>query len=211
MLDELGQDAPLLVGRAENFWTGRLDLADTILRLKAYARASADVLYAPGVATREEVSLLVREVHPTPLNVLANEETVLTVSEFEALGVRRISVSDTLERSSAWGGFMRAARSISDQGRFNFEHPANGGELDSFFRFSVGAPAVLQATIVGAVEYRIGEGPLGLVRPRTAEITLSLGDVVFTWGESTWREEAAMPFANFCRYVADGAIMLMGT
>ncbi|NPC58517.1 isocitrate lyase/phosphoenolpyruvate mutase family protein [Caenimonas sp. S4] len=206
-LDALGPDAPLLVGRAENFWAGRPDLADTIKRLQAYAAAGADVLYAPGVTSREGISAIVQAVHPKPVNVLVSSDTGHTVKDIAALGVRRISVGGALARS-AWGGFMRAARSIAEQGQFDFDHPAIGKELDSFFTYSLRAPAELSATIAGRVEYRMGEGPLVEIPLGPAEVILSAGDVVFAWTEGSWRQEAAIPFANFCRYVADGAIVL---
>jgi 2-methylisocitrate lyase-like PEP mutase family enzyme len=207
VLDEYGSDAPLLIGRAENFSVGNPDLEDTILRLRAYAEAGADVLYAPGVSTREEIAALVDAVHPKPLNVLVGPDTVLTFAEIASLGVRRISVGATLART-AWGGFMRAARSISETGRFEFGRPASGAELNSFFRLSTEAPSSAKANIVGRVEYRLGEGPLLEIRRGWVEVTFSPGDAVFAWSEGSWREEAAMPFANFCRYVSAGAIVL---
>lgn len=207
VLDEYGPDAPLLVGRAENFGVGNRDLEDTIVRLRAYADAGADVLYAPGISTREEIAALVDAVHPRPLNVLVGADTVLTFDEIASLGVRRISVGAALARS-AWGGFMRAARSIAEDGRFDFGRPASGKELNSFFGLSTKTPSVVTAKIVGRVEFRFGEGPLLEIRRGLVEITFSPGDAVFAWSEGSGREEAAMPFANFCRYVADGAIVM---
>lgn len=208
VLDEYGANAPLLVGRAENFAVGHRDLEDTILRLQAYADAGADVLYAPGVSTREEIAALVDAVHPKPLNVLVGPDTALRFDEIAALGVRRISVGAALARS-AWGGFMRAARSIAEDGRFDFGQPASGRELNSFFNLSTETPAAVRANILGRVEFRLGEGPLLAIRQGSVEITFSPGDAVFAWSEGNWREEAAMPFANFCRYVSEGAIVLV--
>lgn len=207
VLNEYGPDAPLLIGGAENFWVGNPDLADTILRLQAYAEAGVDVLYAPGVRTHEEIAALVEAVHPKPLNILVDSSTALSFDEIAALGVRRISVGAALARS-AWGGFMRAARSIAETGRFEFGSPASGKELDSFFKLSAEAPSTVNANIVGRVEFRLGEGPLIEIRKGWVEITFSPGDAVLAWSEGTWRDEAAIPFANFCRYVSDGAIVL---
>jgi 2-methylisocitrate lyase-like PEP mutase family enzyme len=207
VLDAYGPDAPLLVGRAENFAVGHPDLEDTIVRLQAYADAGADVLYAPGVSTREEIAALVDAVHPKPLNVLVGPDTVLSLDEIALLGVRRISVGAALARS-AWGGFMRAARSIAESGRFDFGKPASGRELNAFFRLSTETPSRVRANVVGRVEYRLGEGPLLEIRLGAVEITFSPGDAVFAWSEGSWREEAAMPFANFCRYVSAGAIVM---
>jgi 2-methylisocitrate lyase-like PEP mutase family enzyme len=207
VLDEYGPDAPMLIGRAENFSVGNPDLEDTIVRLRAYADAGADVLYAPGVSTREEIAALVDAVHPKPLNVLVGPDTALTFAEIASLGVRRISVGAALARS-AWGGFMRAAQAIAEDGRFDFGRPASGRELNSFFTLSTETQSTVEAIIVGQVEFRLGEGPLIEIRQGRVQITFSPGDAVFAWSEGNWREEAAMPFANFCRYVSAGAIVL---
>jgi len=132
-IDRAGGDT-LLVGRAENFIAGRPDLADTIVRLKAYAAAGADCLYAPGIRTREQIAAVVAAVAPKPVNLLVGSATDLTLQDIAALGVRRVSVGGALARS-AWGGFMRAARGIAEQGRFDgLRDAASGDELDAFFR-----------------------------------------------------------------------------
>ena len=124
----------LLVGRAENFIVGRPDLDDTLARLRAYAEAGADCLYAPGIRSREQIAAVVAAVAPKPVNLLVGSASELTVSDIAALGVRRISIGGALARS-AWGGFIRAAKSIADEGRFNaFADAASGGELNAFFR-----------------------------------------------------------------------------
>jgi 2-methylisocitrate lyase-like PEP mutase family enzyme len=106
----------LLTGRSEGFIAGRPDLAETVRRLEAYAEAGAECLYAPGIRTPEEIATVVRAVAPRPVNVLAYTDFA-TVAELAALGVRRISVGGALARA-AWGGFMRAAREIAEQGTF---------------------------------------------------------------------------------------------
>jgi 2-methylisocitrate lyase-like PEP mutase family enzyme len=125
---------PLLVGRAECFLTGHEQpLQEAVKRLCAYAEAGADVLYAPGVRTAGDISVLVQAVAPRPLNVLANQAMQLSVAELAALGVRRISVGGALARA-AWGGFMRAAQEIAGEGRFTaLGQAASGAELDRFF------------------------------------------------------------------------------
>ncbi len=131
-IDKAGGDT-LLVGRAENFIVGRPDLGDAIARLKAYAAAGADCLYAPGIRTREQISAVVAAVAPKPVNLLIGWPSELTVQEIAALGVRRISVGGALARA-AWGGFMRTARSIAEAGRFGeFSNAAAGKELNAFF------------------------------------------------------------------------------
>ncbi len=132
-IDQTGGDT-LLVGRAECFLVGRPDLDETIARLKAYAQAGADCLYAPGIRTRDEIAAVVTGVAPKPLNLLVGSASELTMAEISSLGVRRVSVGGALARA-AWGGFMRAARLIAEQGRFDgFADAASGAELDSFFR-----------------------------------------------------------------------------
>jgi 2-methylisocitrate lyase-like PEP mutase family enzyme len=67
---DAGGTGTLLVGRAECFIAGRPDLAETIARLRAYANAGADCLYAPGLRTIEQIRAVVDAVHPKPVNVL---------------------------------------------------------------------------------------------------------------------------------------------
>ncbi len=123
----------MLVGRAECFLVGRPDLAETLARPQAYANAGADCLYAPGVTTREQIVALVEAVAPKPLNLLVGSASELTVADIAALGVRRISVGGALARS-AWGGFMRSARVLAEQGRFDgFADAASGKDLNALF------------------------------------------------------------------------------
>ena len=131
-IDATGGDT-LLIGRAENFFVGRPDLDDTIARLKAYAQAGADCLYAPGIRTREQISAVVAAVAPKPVNVLIGWPSELTLQDLADLGVRRISVGGALARA-AWGGFMQAARAIAEQGRFDgFANAVAGAELNALF------------------------------------------------------------------------------
>ena len=106
----------LLTGRSEGFVHGRPDIDETIRRLRAYARAGADCLYAPRTETIEQVSAIISAVAPKPVNLLVNAPFV-TVAEAAQLGVRRISVGGTLART-AWAGFLGAAREIAGQGTF---------------------------------------------------------------------------------------------
>jgi len=131
-IDKAGGDV-LLVGRAECFFVGRPDLEETIARLKAYAQAGADCLYAPGIHTPEQIKAVVSAVAPKPFNLLVGSASKLTVQEIAALGVRRISVGGALARA-ACGGFMRAARLLAEQGRFDgFKDAASGRELNALF------------------------------------------------------------------------------
>jgi 2-methylisocitrate lyase-like PEP mutase family enzyme len=134
-IDQAGGDT-LLVGRAECFLVGRPDLAETIGRLKAYANAGADCLYAPGLRSRDEIAAVVAGVAPKPLNVLIGSASPMSMSELTALGVRRVSVGGALARA-AWGGFMRAARRLAQQGTFEgFADAASGNELNALFHGS---------------------------------------------------------------------------
>jgi 2-methylisocitrate lyase-like PEP mutase family enzyme len=114
-IDESGTRV-LLTGRSEGFVVGRPDLGETIRRLQAYAEAGADCLYAPGIATAEQVSEIVAAVSPKPVNLLVSGPWI-TVAEAADLGVRRISVGGTLARV-AWAGTLAAADEIATKGTF---------------------------------------------------------------------------------------------
>jgi 2-methylisocitrate lyase-like PEP mutase family enzyme len=132
-IDKAGGDA-VLVGRAECFLVGRPDLGEAIARLKAYAQAGADCLYAPGIQTPDQIAAVVAGVAPKPFNLLVGAASELTIQKIAALGVRRVSVGGALARS-AWGGFMRAARLLAEEGKFDgFANAASGQELNSLFR-----------------------------------------------------------------------------
>ncbi len=131
-MDKAGGDA-ILVGRAEGYLVGRPDLAETIARLKAYANAGADCVYAPGIRTTADIKAVVDAVAPTPVNLLIGWSSELTLDAVAALGVRRVSVGGALARA-AWGGFMRAARAIAEQGSFaGFADAASGQTLNELF------------------------------------------------------------------------------
>ena len=131
-IDRAGGDT-LLVGRAEGFLHGQADIELTIARLKAYASAGADCLYAPGLRSAEHIRAAVAAVAPKPLNLLVGFGADLTVAQLAGLGVRRISVGGALARS-AWGGFMRAAQLIIEHGKFDgFSEAASGKDLNAFF------------------------------------------------------------------------------
>jgi 2-methylisocitrate lyase-like PEP mutase family enzyme len=122
----------LLTGRCEGFLVGRADLDMVIDRLKAYSEAGADCLYAPGIKTREQITAIVKAVHPKPVNLLIGASG-LSVAQAADLGVRRISVGGSLART-AWGGFMQAAREIAEQGTFTeLSKGYSGGELNKMF------------------------------------------------------------------------------
>lgn len=130
----IGQSDVVLVGRAECFLVGRDDIDDVIRRLRAYADAGADCLYAPGIRTREQISAVVAAVAPKPVNLLIGGPIGLTIEDAAELGVRRVSVGGALARA-AWGGFMRAAQELAGHGSFDaLADAAPHGELNDFFR-----------------------------------------------------------------------------
>ena len=113
----------MLTARCENFLNGRRDLADTIKRLQAFQEAGADVLYAPGISTREEIAAVVSSVD-LPVNVLIGMPGMaMSVTELGELGVKRISVGGALARA-AIGALLRAATEMRDAGTFTFTKDA---------------------------------------------------------------------------------------
>ena len=132
-IDRAGGEA-VLVGRAECFLVGRADLEEAIERLRAYALAGADCLYAPGVRTREQITAVVAAVAPKPVNLLVGSAGGLSMEEIATLGVRRVSVGGALARS-AWGAFMRTAQRIAVAGRFDgFADAVAHQDIDTLFR-----------------------------------------------------------------------------
>jgi len=123
-----------LTARAENYLHGRPNLQDTIERLQAYQEAGADVLYAPCLATKDDIAAVVASVD-RPVNVLMGFEGVrLSLAELAGLGVRRVSVGSALCRT-ALGAFLRAAREMREHGTFAFAAEAvNSKEMSAIFK-----------------------------------------------------------------------------
>jgi 2-methylisocitrate lyase-like PEP mutase family enzyme len=114
-----------LTARSENYLVGRADLGDTIMRLQAYQAAGADVLYAPGIVSKDDIVTIVKSVD-RPVNVVMGLQGVqLSLAELSALGVKRISVGSALSRA-ALGAFLRAAREMREHGTFTFAEQAVG-------------------------------------------------------------------------------------
>lgn len=109
--------------RCENYLAGNPDINDTIKRLQAYQEAGADVLYAPGLKTMEDITAVIASVD-RPVNVVMGLSGVqLSVNELSAIGVKRISVGSALSRT-ALGSFLRAAIEMRDLGTFTFAEDA---------------------------------------------------------------------------------------
>jgi 2-methylisocitrate lyase-like PEP mutase family enzyme len=113
-----GGSSPLvLTARAENHIRGNPDLDDTIARLQAYQEAGADVLYAPGIVTDDEIRAVVSSVD-RPVNVLARAGAP-PVSELAALGVARVSVGGAFA-FAAFGAVVSAATELLSEGTYGF-------------------------------------------------------------------------------------------
>jgi 2-methylisocitrate lyase-like PEP mutase family enzyme len=131
-VDRAGGDV-VFTARAENFIRGVPDLDDVIRRLKAYAAAGADCLYAPGIRTREHIEAVVKAVAPKPVNFLAGWAMEFKVSDIAAMGVRRISVGGSLSRA-AMHAFIKTATEIANEGKFDgFAGLVSNAELNKFF------------------------------------------------------------------------------
>jgi 2-methylisocitrate lyase-like PEP mutase family enzyme len=119
-----GASRLIVTARAENYLHGRPDLADTIARLQAYQSAGADVLYAPGLTSLEDIRQVIASVD-RPVNVLALRGAP-NVSELAAAGVARISVGGSFA-FAAFGALADAATELRDQGTYGFLAQARTG------------------------------------------------------------------------------------
>ncbi|HKK22867.1 MAG TPA: isocitrate lyase/phosphoenolpyruvate mutase family protein [Pseudohaliea sp.] len=123
-----------LTARAENHIRGVTDLADTIRRLQAYQEAGADVLYAPGLRTLDDIRAVVQAVD-RPVNVLMGGATELhTVAQLQDIGVKRISLGGAFA-AAAYGGMITAAQEVLEQGTFTFRnHPVSGRDIATLLK-----------------------------------------------------------------------------
>lgn len=125
----------VFVARAENYLHGRPDLDDTIRRLQAFEKAGAEVLYAPGLTSADDIRTVCSSV-TRPVNVLMGLKgaSSFTVAELGELGVRRISVGSGFSRA-ALTAFLQAAREVIDDGKFSFADEAMYiSELTAMFK-----------------------------------------------------------------------------
>jgi len=124
----------LLTARAENYLAGRTNLEDTIKRLQAYQKAGADVLYAPGISSKEDIATIIHSVD-CPVNVVMGLQGVqLTLAELSEIGAKRISVGSALSRA-ALGAFLCAAQEMKDHGTFTFsDNAVSYRELNALFQ-----------------------------------------------------------------------------
>ena len=105
----------VLTARAENHIRGNPDLEDTIARLQAFEAAGADVLYAPGLVTTDEIRAVCAAV-ARPVNVLATRQ--LTFAEIAGAGAQRVSVGGALTWTAA-NALVEAAVAIRERGDFS--------------------------------------------------------------------------------------------
>ena len=124
----------LLVGRAEGFLVGRENLDQVIKRLVKYSEAGAECLYAPGFKDRDSNKAIVDAVAPKPVNVLIGGPGGLTMRDATEIGARRVSVGGAFARA-AWGGFIRSAKELLEQGTFEeLKAAASYADLQEAFR-----------------------------------------------------------------------------
>jgi 2-methylisocitrate lyase-like PEP mutase family enzyme len=128
-----GDTHVVVTARADSFFHGRPDLDDTITRLRAFADAGADVVYAPGVSNADDVRRIVNAVD-VPVNVLAIPG-LPAVAELLEIGVRRISVGSGFT-SVAFGAVVRAARELLDDGTYGFWTVGGEGMLATHSAFA---------------------------------------------------------------------------
>ena len=129
----------VLTARCEAALVGHAKPLEVALeRLVAFSEAGADCLYAPGLSEPNQISAIVEAVAPKPVNVLMSRPNPsLPVARIAELGARRISVGSALARV-AWGGFVRAARQLSEEGSFDgFGSAATFKELDEVFKVGI--------------------------------------------------------------------------
>ena len=107
-----------LTARAENLLRGVNDLDDTIRRLQAFEAAGADVLYAPGLTTLEQVRTVCGALGK-PVNVLAPPVKGATLASLAEAGAKRLSVGGALARAAV-GAMLRAGREMREQGSFGW-------------------------------------------------------------------------------------------
>lgn len=123
----------VLTARAENLLRGVGDLDDVLARLTAYEAAGADVLYAPGLASDEQITTVMRTVNK-PINVLFAFMPQKPLSEYQALGVRRISLGSALAHYYV-GAMIRSAKQMLEEGEFSWvAEAASGKEINQLLK-----------------------------------------------------------------------------
>ncbi|MFK7753701.1 MAG: isocitrate lyase/phosphoenolpyruvate mutase family protein [Sedimentitalea sp.] len=109
----------VLTARAEAMLNPNPDFNDVLARITAFSRAGADVVFAPGLVTGDQVRAVVRAAGDTPVSVLVGPGTELTIPVLANLGVARVSVGSALARL-AYGAALDMAEQIRDHGTFSY-------------------------------------------------------------------------------------------
>ena len=118
----------VLTARAEGLQGDALDLADICTRIRAFAQAGADVVFAPGLTDADMIRDVVEAADGTPVSVILGAPYgAMTVSDLAGLGVARVSLGSSLARA-AYGGALTAARKLLETGRFDL--PADSFSFD---------------------------------------------------------------------------------
>ncbi len=128
----------MLCARAENYLNGRQDLADTIRRMQAYQEAGADVLFAPGLNTSDEVREMCRSID-RPFNIVKGpRKEALTVEQVGALGVKRISTGGMMH-AAAMSAMIGAAKEMAGPGTWEFTKAMpHAAEIDALLMKGAG-------------------------------------------------------------------------
>ncbi|RVT75389.1 isocitrate lyase/phosphoenolpyruvate mutase family protein [Flavobacterium sufflavum] len=123
----------ILTARADNYFIGNPDIKDTIKRLQAYQDAGADVLFAPGIKTLEDIQSILHEID-RPLNVLMGiKESNLNFDDLSNIGVKRISLGASLYRN-AMTTFIETVKHINQYGEFDYaDKSINANEIYNLF------------------------------------------------------------------------------
>jgi 2-methylisocitrate lyase-like PEP mutase family enzyme len=123
----------MLTARCENYLYGNPNIGDTIKRLQAYQEAGADVLYAPGIQTVDDIKAVLSSID-RPMNLLMGfPASQLTVAEVAVLGVKRISIGGSMARA-AMGALKRAGAEMLEHGTFNYaKETLAGKDLNALF------------------------------------------------------------------------------
>ncbi len=123
----------VLTARAENFVWNITDLDDTILRLQAFEKAGADVLYAPGISNLDTIQLICQSL-TKPVNVVIETlDDTLTLDTLSNAGVKRISIGSKFALA-AYGALINSANEIIERGEFTaLSNVVEFSELENHF------------------------------------------------------------------------------
>lgn len=123
----------MLTARADNYFIGNPDIKDTIKRLQAYQDARADVLFAPGIKTLEDIQSILHEIDK-PLNVMMGiKGSDLNFDDLSNSGVTRISLGASLYRN-AMTTFIETIKGINENGKFDYaDESISANELNKLF------------------------------------------------------------------------------